>query len=63
MKIAARVVWGRKDEKKPPGLLAVSRVFGVLRVLSTLSIRQRSEIPKEVKVKLRGGHGEKLAGT
>ncbi|MEK6298290.1 MAG: hypothetical protein V4793_44440 [Paraburkholderia tropica] len=44
-------------KKNRQALLAVSRVFGVLRVLSTLSIRQRSEIPKEVKIKLRGEHG------
>jgi hypothetical protein len=55
MKIAARKA---KGKKKPPDLLAVSRVFGVLRVLSTLSIRQRSEIPEKIKVKLRGGHGK-----
>ncbi|WP_141710835.1 hypothetical protein [Paraburkholderia nodosa] len=46
---------GRKKNRQ--AWLAVSRVFGVLRVLSTLSIRQRSEIPKEVKIKLRGEHG------
>jgi hypothetical protein len=34
-----------------------SGILGVLRALTPLSIRQRSEIPKEVKVKL-GGHGE-----
>jgi hypothetical protein len=48
-----------RTKKNRQAWLAVSRVFGVLRVLSTLSIRQRSEIPKEVKVKLRGGgHGK-----
>ncbi|WP_156965928.1 hypothetical protein [Paraburkholderia bannensis] len=47
-----------QTKKNRQALLAVSRLFGVLRVLSTLSIRQRSEIPKEVKVKLRGEHGE-----
>ncbi|NLP61526.1 hypothetical protein [Paraburkholderia sacchari] len=46
---------GRKKNRQ--ALLAVFRVFGFLHVLSTLSIRQRSEIPKEVKVKLRGEHG------
>jgi hypothetical protein len=34
-----------------------SGIPGVLRALTPLSIRQRSEIPKKVKVKL-GGHGE-----
>jgi hypothetical protein len=34
-----------------------SGILGVLRALTPLSIRQRSEIPKEVKIKL-GGHGE-----
>jgi hypothetical protein len=33
-----------------------SGILGVLRALTPLSIRQRSEIPKKVKVKL-GGHG------
>ena len=46
---------GRKKNRQTR--LAVFRVFGFLRVLSTLSIRQRSEIPKKVKVKLRGEHG------
>jgi hypothetical protein len=52
-----------RGEKKPPGLLAVFREFwGASRALVPLSIRQRSEIPKKVKVKL-GGHGEsKVAG-
>jgi hypothetical protein len=34
-----------------------SGILGVLRALTPLSIRQRSEIPKKVKVKL-DGHGE-----
>jgi hypothetical protein len=34
-----------------------SGILGVLRVLTPLSIRQRSEIPKKVKIKF-GGHGE-----
>jgi hypothetical protein len=34
-----------------------SGILGVLRALTPLSIRQRSEIPEKVKVKL-GGHGE-----
>jgi hypothetical protein len=34
-----------------------SGILGVLRALTPLSIRQRSEIPKKVKIKL-GGHGE-----
>jgi hypothetical protein len=46
------------DEKKPPDSLAVFRVSVDSRVLPTLSIRQRPEMPKKVKVKLRrGGHG------
>ncbi|MFM0438371.1 hypothetical protein PQQ84_18065 [Paraburkholderia strydomiana] len=34
-----------------------SGILGVLRALTPLSIRQRSEIPEKVKIKL-GGHGE-----
>ncbi|HEY1996215.1 hypothetical protein [Paraburkholderia sp.] len=34
-----------------------SGISGALRALTPLSIRQRSEMPKKVKVKL-GGHGE-----
>jgi hypothetical protein len=34
-----------------------SGILGVLRALTPLSIRQRSEIPKKVKIKF-GGHGE-----
>ncbi|WP_175888602.1 MULTISPECIES: hypothetical protein [Burkholderia] len=45
-----------KGEKKPPGSPAVfSGISVALYAPSTLSIRQRSEIPKKVKVKL-GGH-------
>ncbi|WP_175871511.1 hypothetical protein [Burkholderia sp. BCC0397] len=45
-----------KGEKKPPGSPAVFSGISVARYApSTLSIRQRSEIPKKVKVKL-GGH-------
>ncbi|WP_175882189.1 hypothetical protein [Burkholderia sp. BCC0044] len=45
-----------KGEKKPPGSPAVfSGISVALHAPSTLSIRQRSEIPKKVKVKL-GGH-------
>jgi hypothetical protein len=47
-----------RGEKKPPDLLAVfSGILGAFRALLLLSIRQRSEIPKEVKVKLGGQHG------
>ncbi|HXZ08812.1 MAG TPA: hypothetical protein VEI25_12200 [Paraburkholderia sp.] len=53
---------GEKDEKgrKKTARLAggFSGILGVLRVLTPLSIRQRSEIPEKVKVKLGGGHGE-----
>ncbi|MWL86743.1 hypothetical protein GA566_04780 [Cupriavidus sp. SW-Y-13] len=48
------------DIKKPPGLLAVSFAFGVC-LQPSLSIRQRCEMPKEVKVKL-GGHGGNRSG-
>ncbi|NIE65607.1 hypothetical protein F3J17_17195 [Burkholderia sp. Ax-1719] len=60
MKVRLVGEWGQRSQTKKnrQAWLAVSRLFGVLRVLSTLSIRQRSEIPKEVKVKLRGEHGE-----
>ncbi|WP_310085323.1 hypothetical protein [Paraburkholderia phenoliruptrix] len=46
---------GRKKTARLAG--GVSGILGVLRALTPLSIRQRSEIPKKVKVKL-GGHGE-----
>ncbi|WP_133650213.1 hypothetical protein [Paraburkholderia flava] len=45
-----------EGEKKPPDSLAV--FSGISGALSPLSIRQRSEMPKEVKIKL-GGHGVK----
>ncbi|WP_162487870.1 hypothetical protein [Burkholderia ubonensis] len=49
-----------KGEKKPPGSPAVfSGILVALYAPSTLSIRQRSEMPKKVKVKL-GGHDGKL---
>ncbi|WP_198388782.1 hypothetical protein [Burkholderia ubonensis] len=49
-----------KGEKKPPGSPAVFSGILVARYApSTLSIRQRSEMPKKVKVKL-GGHDGKL---
>ncbi|AZG15061.1 hypothetical protein EHF44_17420 [Cupriavidus pauculus] len=48
------------DIKKPPGSLAVSLALGVC-LQPSLSIRQRCEMPKEVKVKL-GGHGGKRSG-
>jgi hypothetical protein len=45
-------------KKKPPGLAGgFSGILGVLRALTPLSIRQRSEMPKKVKIKL-GGHDE-----
>ncbi|WP_196482726.1 hypothetical protein [Burkholderia stagnalis] len=45
-----------KGEKKPPGSPAVfSGILVALHAPSTLSIRQRSEMPEKVKVKL-GGH-------
>ncbi|WP_198432630.1 hypothetical protein [Burkholderia ubonensis] len=48
-----------KGEKKPPGSPAVfSGILVALYAPSTLSIRQRSEMPKKVKVKL-GGHDGK----
>ncbi|WP_179092099.1 hypothetical protein [Burkholderia ubonensis] len=48
-----------KGEKKPPGSPAVfSGISVALYAPSTLSIRQRSEMPKKVKVKL-GGHDGK----
>jgi hypothetical protein len=50
--------WQEQGEKKPPDSLAVFREFRVLRALSPLSIRQRPEMPKEIKIKL-GGHGGK----
>ncbi|WP_152530608.1 hypothetical protein [Paraburkholderia dilworthii] len=49
-----------KDERrKKTARLAggFSGILGVLRALTPLSIRQRSEIPKKVKIEL-GGHGE-----
>ncbi|WP_167626987.1 hypothetical protein [Paraburkholderia caballeronis] len=45
------------DEKKPPGFAGGFSCVRVLRVLSTLSIRLRSEMPEKIKVKLRGEHG------
>jgi hypothetical protein len=53
---------GVKDKKKPPGLAGGFSCIRVLRVLSTLSIRQRSEMPKKVKIKLRGVHGDNDGG-
>jgi hypothetical protein len=54
-----------QGEKKPPDSQTAggfSGISGALRALTPLSIRQRSEMPKKVKVKL-GGHGEsKVAG-
>jgi len=47
---------GRKKTARLAG--GFSGILGVLRALTPLSIRQRSEIPEKVKVKL-GGHGER----
>ncbi|MGU7782322.1 MULTISPECIES: hypothetical protein [Burkholderia] len=50
-----------KGEKKPPGSPAVfSGISVALYAPSTLSIRQRSEIPKKVKVKLGGHDGDSV---
>jgi hypothetical protein len=46
---------GRKKTARLAG--GFSGISGALRALTPLSIRQRSEMPKKVKVKL-GGHGE-----
>ncbi|MET3230513.1 UNVERIFIED_ORG: hypothetical protein ABIC54_002707 [Burkholderia sp. 1263] len=46
---------GRKKTARLAG--GFSGILGVLRALTPLSIRQRSEMPKKVKVKL-GGHDE-----
>ncbi|MEB4633475.1 hypothetical protein [Burkholderia contaminans] len=50
-----------KGEKKPPGSPAVfSGISVALYALSTLSIRQRSEMPKKVKIKLGGHDGDSV---
>ncbi|WP_167361736.1 hypothetical protein [Burkholderia pseudomultivorans] len=50
-----------KGEKKPPGSPAVfSGISVALYAPSTLSIRQRSEMPKKVKVKLGGHDGDSV---
>ncbi|MBR8057305.1 hypothetical protein [Burkholderia dolosa] len=50
-----------KGEKKTPGSPAVfSGISVALCAPSTLSIRQRSEIPKKVKVKLGGHDGDSV---
>ncbi|WP_219139661.1 hypothetical protein [Burkholderia catarinensis] len=50
-----------KGEKKPPGSPAVfSGISVALYAPSTLSIRQRSEIPKKVKIKLGGHDGDSV---
>jgi hypothetical protein len=57
---SVRSVFGFKGvRRKKTARLAggFSGILGVLRALTPLSIRQRSEMPKKVKVKL-GGHGE-----
>jgi hypothetical protein len=46
-------------QKKTARLAGGFRISGCLHVLSTLSIRQRSEMPEKIKIKLRGGHGGK----
>ncbi|WP_199855850.1 hypothetical protein [Burkholderia metallica] len=54
--VAAAATGWRRAKKKPPGSPAVfSGISVALDAPSTLSIRQRSEMPKKVKVKL-GGH-------
>jgi hypothetical protein len=51
---------GRKKTARLAG--GFSGISGALRALTPLSIRQRSEMPEKVKIKL-GGHGEsKVAG-
>ncbi|WP_196491465.1 hypothetical protein [Burkholderia diffusa] len=57
--------WGgdrvAKGEKKPPGSPAVfSGISVALYAPSTLSIRQRSEMPKKVKIKLGGHDGDSV---
>ncbi|WP_185640573.1 MULTISPECIES: hypothetical protein [unclassified Burkholderia] len=50
-----------KGEKKPPGSPAVfSGISVALHAPSTLSIRQRSEMPKKVKIKLGGHDGDSV---
>ncbi|QVN16799.1 hypothetical protein [Burkholderia pyrrocinia] len=50
-----------KGEKKPPGSPAVfSGISVALYAPSTLSIRQRSEIPKKVKIELGGHDGDSV---
>ncbi|WP_187293232.1 hypothetical protein [Burkholderia cepacia] len=50
-----------KGEKKPPGSPAVfSGISVALYAPSTLSIRQRSEMPKKVKIKLGGHDGDSV---
>jgi hypothetical protein len=52
-------VFGVRSGRKKTARLAggFSGISGALRALTPLSIRQRSEMPEKVKVKL-GGHGE-----
>jgi hypothetical protein len=50
---------GRKKTARLAG--GFSGILGVLRVLTPLSIRQRSEIPEKVKVKPGERHGEKAS--
>ncbi|MGU7814146.1 hypothetical protein [Burkholderia sp. AW49-1] len=57
---AAATGWA-KGEKKPPGSPAVfSGISVALYAPSTLSIRQRSEMPKKVKIKLGGHDGDSV---
>jgi hypothetical protein len=53
----------RTGEKKPPDSLAVFREFSVFRLLTPLSIRQRSEIPEKVKIKAGERHGKKRCSS
>ncbi|WP_165582124.1 hypothetical protein [Burkholderia cepacia] len=58
---AAAATGEAKGEKKPPGSPAVfSGISVALYAPSTLSIRQRSEMPKKVKVKLGGHDGDSV---
>ncbi|WP_334046788.1 hypothetical protein [Burkholderia cepacia] len=58
---AAAATGKRRAKKKPPGSPAVfSGISVALYAPSTLSIRQRSEMPKKVKVKLGGHDGDSV---
>jgi hypothetical protein len=51
---------GRKKTARLAG--GFSGILGALRALTPLSIRQRSEMPKKVKIKLGGHGGSKVLG-